>query len=50
MSIMFVDDAEAPSTKIMDMVSPYAPSFALWNKLRPVEAETWNNMRLNVRP
>ena len=25
MSIMFVDGAEAPSTNIMDMVSPYAP-------------------------
>ena len=35
MSIMFVDGAEAPSTNIMDMVSPYAPGFALWNKLRP---------------
>ena len=34
MSIMFVDGAEAPSTNIMDMVSPYAPGFALWNKLR----------------
>ena len=31
MSIMFVDGAEAPSTNIMDMVSPYAPGFALWN-------------------
>ena len=29
-SIMFVDDAEAPSTNIMDMVSPYAPGSALW--------------------
>ena len=31
MSIMFVDGAEAPFTNIMDMVSPYAHSFALWN-------------------
>ena len=31
---MFVDGAEAPSTNIMDMVSPYAPGFALWDKLR----------------
>ena len=31
MSIMFVDGAEAPSTNIMNMVSPYAPGFALWN-------------------
>jgi len=31
MSIMFADGAEAPSTNIMDMVSPYAPGFALWN-------------------
>ena len=31
MSIMFVDGAEAPSTNIIDMVSPYAPCFALWN-------------------
>ena len=30
MSILFVDGAVAPSTNIMDMVSPYAPGFALW--------------------
>ena len=36
MSIMFVDGAEAPSANIMDMVSPYAPGFALWNP--PVNA------------
>ena len=30
MSIMFADGAEAPSANIMDMVSPYAPGFALW--------------------
>ena len=35
MSIMFVDGAKALSSNIMDMVSPYAPGFALWNKLRP---------------
>ena len=31
MSIMFAGGAEAPSANIMDMVSPYAPGFALWN-------------------
>ena len=31
MSIMFADGAEAPSTNIMDMVSPYAPGFALYS-------------------
>jgi len=31
MSIMFADGAEAPSANIMDMVSPYATDFALWN-------------------
>ena len=36
MSIMFVDGAEPPSTNIMDMVSPHAPGFALWNKLLSV--------------
>ena len=43
MSIMFVDGAEAPSANIMDMVSPYAPGFALWNKLNGFEY-TGNNL------
>ena len=44
MSIMFVDGAEAPSTNIMDMVSPYAPGFALWNKLRQCRP-VWGELR-----
>ena len=39
MSIMFVDGAVAPSTNIMDMILPYGPGFALWNKLLDLTSE-----------
>ena len=45
MSIMFADGAEAPSTNIMYMVSPYAPGFALWNNSNVGPAGKGNNYK-----